>query len=91
MDTLSRASAIDPSGYHPVATGTGAIGGLSAPISLIPTAPRTLTICTLPMSVVAPHVAQQQSQVANLPCVAIPMTSSIVTRQLEIKENALHQ
>ena len=103
IDTLARAGAVDASGYGPVPAELGggrmfgppgrALLGPSPlagppPQPLVPPGPRPGLIAKLPSSVLSPNVAQQQTRVAQVPFIDIPMTQSAGATQQGITQNA---
>lgn len=93
VDTLERAASVDASKYRPVSGAGGgplAASGLAGPPPqpLVPPGPRPGLIAKLPSAVLSPNIAQQQTRVAQVPFIDIPMTQSVGATQQGITQNA---
>ena len=72
MDTLERASRVDPSGYRHVTSGGSQGVSLPSPQPIVPTGPGHFIVASFPASIVGAAVAQQQTRMANVPRMGVP-------------------
>ena len=89
-DTLARAAGIDASGYAPLGPRAGVPVPLAGPPPkpLVPWGPQPFLAAKFSAGQLTPNVAQQQTRQAQVPFIDIPQTSSSVSAQSEITQNA---
>src|SRR5690348_2545511 len=79
IDTLERAGRLNPKGYRPVDAAPTQPTPTVSPQSLVPQQPQPFHISPLPASLTTPNVYQQQSRIAGVPHIDLPITQSSVT------------